>query len=66
MRLVVPFVVMLALAAGILSTIDFPAQAQGHSKDPNIVMLDNCSTTDPDYVPFGGCPEGTVWVKPHN
>jgi plastocyanin len=30
--------------------------AQGNS--PNVVMLDNCSNTDPAYEPFGGCPEG--------
>lgn len=27
------------------------------STDPNIVMLDNCSTTDADYDALGGCPE---------
>lgn len=33
-------------------------QAQARSNDANITMMDNCSENDPDYDPFGGCPEG--------
>src|SRR5688572_20171934 len=62
MRIVL-FVIMLALVASVWSTVDFAALAQGN--DPNVVMLDNCSTSDPGYTPFGGCPEGgpKPWYK---
>ena len=33
-------------------------QAQVRSNDPTIAMMDNCSTGDPEFEAFGGCPEG--------
>jgi plastocyanin len=49
-------VVILAVALSGMMTTTLPAQGQGNS--PNVVMLDNCSHTDPGYEQFGGCPEG--------
>lgn len=60
MRNGVLFVILLALLAAVWATVDFAVLAQVHSNDPNVVMMDNCSTTDPDYVPFGGCPQATT------
>jgi hypothetical protein len=41
-----------------------PVLAQGHSNDPNVLLLDNCSTEDPGYP--GGCPQdGSKAFKPH-
>ena len=57
MRFLCMFVVLAALAVSISLTVNSPAQAQGYGNDPNIAMLDNCSTTDPGYAPFGGCPQ---------
>lgn len=45
---------VLVLAAGMVASLT----AQVRSSDPNIAMMDNCSDADPDYAPFGGCPEG--------
>jgi plastocyanin len=44
-----------AIAGFLLTTA---LQAQVRSSDVNISMMDNCSQDDPDYDPFGGCPEG--------
>jgi plastocyanin len=45
---------VLVLAAVMVASLT----AQVRSSDPNIAMMDNCSEADPDYAPFGGCPEG--------
>ena len=50
------FVVLLAVAVSGVMTTTLPAQGRG--SDPNIVMMDNCSDSDPGYDEFGGCPEG--------
>lgn len=47
---------MLAVGAGTTATTALWAQVR--SSDANIIMMDNCSEADPDYGPFGGCPEG--------
>ena len=49
-------VAILAVALCGMVTTTLPAQVKG--SDPNIIMMDNCSESDPDYNPFGGCPEG--------
>ena len=49
-------VAILAVALCGMVTTTLPAQVKG--SDPNIIMMDNCSESDPDYDPFGGCPEG--------
>lgn len=50
--------VSLLAVAVVGSTVALHALSQVRS-DPNVVMLDNCSPTDPDYNAVGGCPEGT-------
>jgi hypothetical protein len=54
---------LLMLVAGLLFTSEPRAKAQGLGNDPNVVMLDNCSPTDPEYIAFGGCPEGGGALK---
>jgi plastocyanin len=49
---------MLAFSVGIRPTVDSTVLAQGRNNDPSVLMLDNCSDSDPAYDPFGGCPEG--------
>ena len=61
MRVVGLSVFLLAALVALMWTVhfDFAVQAQAQGNDPNVLMLDNCSNTDPSYVPFGGCPEGS-------
>ncbi|MEX2261711.1 MAG: hypothetical protein WD696_07155 [Bryobacteraceae bacterium] len=65
MRILGFSVILLALVVGgAWSIANFTALAQGHSNDPNVVMLDNCLPGDPGYP--GGCPEGaTTALKAH-
>ena len=60
MRVVKVTVLLLVVAAGLrwASEIDGTVLAQAPGNDVNVVMLDNCSTADPGYNDFGGCPEG--------
>lgn len=50
---------VLVLAAGfwVAGEPGGAALAQSVGNDPNVLMLDNCSDSDPAYDPFGGCPE---------
>ena len=52
----VPLVVLLFGVAG--WTVTTAVQAQVRGQDANVVMMDNCSDSDPAYGAFGGCPEG--------
>jgi hypothetical protein len=56
------FVVMPIICVGLVLSgwlaLSPRSHAQGQSNEPNIVLLDNCSTADPAYAPLGGCPEG--------
>jgi plastocyanin len=53
------WVPLLAVALGMTGwAVTTTLQAQARSNDANITMMDNCSDSDPDYAPFGGCPEG--------
>jgi plastocyanin len=60
MRVAVCSATLLLLAAGLWWTVGFDPAVQAQGNDPNVVMLDNCSHTDPAYAPFGGCPEGSA------
>jgi plastocyanin len=55
MRLKRIALVVPALVAGVwmVTTV----QAQVRSRDANVAMMDNCSTSDPAYGALGGCPE---------
>ena len=57
MRLKSVMVLALVLAIG-QWVVTTTLKAQPRSTDANIAMMDNCSDNDPDYDPFGGCPEG--------
>jgi plastocyanin len=59
MRVAVCSLAVLVLAAGLVLTVGFDGAAKAQGNDPNVVMLDNCSHTDPAYGAFGGCPEGS-------
>ena len=60
MRIATCSLIMLAIAAGLWITVESRAKAQGPGNDPNVVMFDNCSPSDPAYAGFGGCPEGSA------
>jgi hypothetical protein len=47
MRVVVCSATLLVLVAGLWWTVGFNVAVQAQGNDPNVVMLDNCSHTDP-------------------
>lgn len=52
------FASLIVLAVVVWSFVALDARSQS-SNDPNVVMLDNCSPSDPGWDTVGGCPEGT-------
>ena len=50
-------VTAIVLAAGAW-TISTALYAQVRSNDAKVAMMDDCSTTDAEYTPLGGCPQG--------